>query len=135
MRTTRITITRITIPEEKKPNLNLELQYLCAALGLFNQRDKDRSKFRIFIELLRSAKKNEGRTSDELAAYLHLTRATVIHHLHNLASAGIIDHKNNKYYLRVNSLSELVAKVRRDLNKTFDELAELAERCDKGLGL
>ncbi len=132
---TRITITRISIPEEDKPNLNMELQYLCGSLGLFNQRDKDRSKFRIFIELLKCAKRGVGLSSDDLAMYLGLTRATVIHHLHNLSRSGLIEHKNNKYFLGVDSLEQLVEKIREDVNNTFDGLTLVAKRCDKGLGL
>ena len=50
---------RITIINVRKPALrtiNDELQWLGSSLGLFNLRDKDKSCFRIFIELL----KNQG---------------------------------------------------------------------------
>ena len=54
MRFVRITIIRTGKPE--KDNLNQELQYLGESLGLFSERDKDKSCFRIFIVLVKSLK-------------------------------------------------------------------------------
>jgi len=48
----RFTIIRDrTMPSE---DINAELQWIGHTLGLFNERDKEKSCFRIFIELLRS---------------------------------------------------------------------------------
>ena len=49
---------RITIVKIRKPvttDVNEELQFLGNSLGLFNLRDKDKSCFRVFIELLKAA--------------------------------------------------------------------------------
>jgi len=117
-------------------DVNRELQLLGGALGLFSRRDKDKSKFRLFVFLLKTLRRGtDGLTSDELADQLLLTRATVIHHLHSLAEAGIVEHHNGRYRLTVDSLQELVEKVRSDVNKTLNDLTALAAHCDKGLGL
>ena len=61
---------KITIVSIKKPsqrNINQELQWLGSSLGLFNMRDKDKSCFRVFIELLKSAKSGHPLSSDEIA--------------------------------------------------------------------
>ena len=78
----RITIVQIRKPAEH--NVNQELQWFGTSLGLFNLRDKDKSTFRLFIELLKSAKANHMLTSDELAAKLALSRGTIIHHINKL---------------------------------------------------
>lgn len=136
MRTTRITITRVESPSRKEPDVNTQLQYLGQALGLFGQRDKDSSRFRIFIAILRSTRKHSrGLSSDELAELAGLSRATVIHHLNSLMDAGIIDHSRGRYELRVENLEELVERIRQDVNKTFDELSQLARHCDSEMGL
>ncbi|MFW6449793.1 MAG: hypothetical protein ACOCZ6_01955 [Nanoarchaeota archaeon] len=61
----------ITIIRLKKPRsneINEELQWLGASLGLFNLRDKDKSCFRIFIELIKNARiRDEPLTSDQIA--------------------------------------------------------------------
>ncbi|MBI2652835.1 winged helix-turn-helix transcriptional regulator, partial [Candidatus Woesearchaeota archaeon] len=95
----RITIVNIRKPAEH--NVNQELQWLGSSLGLFNLRDKDKSCFRVFIELLKSAKKNQPSTSDELALRLSLSRGTIIHQINKLMESGLVIHEGNKYILRV----------------------------------
>src|SRR3990167_11073730 len=78
----KITIISLRRPLEK--TINQELQWFGNSLGLFNLRDKDKSCFRVFIELLKAAKANMPLTSDELAYRLNLSRGTVIHHINKL---------------------------------------------------
>src|SRR3989344_9226468 len=127
----RITIINISKPVEK--NVNRELQWLATSLGLFNLRDKDRSLFRIFIELLKSAKANRPLSSDELAYKLHLSRGTVIHHINKLMEAGIAVHYHNRYMLRVSSLKELIDEMEKDLARTCENLKDIAEEIDNKL--
>ena len=98
----RITIMNIRKPVQK--NVNQELQWLGSSLGLFNLRDKDKSCFRVFIELIKNAKKNFPVSSDELAYRLGLSRGTVIHHIHRLLDSGIVVQANKGYILRVSTL-------------------------------
>lgn len=134
MPTTRITITSIKYPMPEV-DINAELQILGGSLGLFNPRDKDCSKFRIFIVLLKAAKVQRSLSTDDLAGELALTRATVIHHLASLNQAGIVDHISGRYVLRVATLEELVEKIRTDVVRTFAELQGMARKCDRDLGL
>ena len=50
MRFTRITIIKERVPD--KPDINDELQWFGGSLGLFSLRDKDKSRFRVFIVLV-----------------------------------------------------------------------------------
>ncbi len=129
----RVTIVKINKP--KQVDVNEGLQWLSNSLGLFGTRDKDKSSFRIFIELLKVAKLGKGLSSDQLAERANLTRGTIVHHLNNLMEQGIIVNKDNKYYLRVNNLEELVKTLRRDIDEVFNELKEMAEELDKELNL
>src|SRR3989344_162695 len=102
-------INRITIINVRKPrykNINEELQWFGNALGLFGMRDKDKSCFRLFIELLKLSRKQQQSSSDELAERLGLTRGTVVHHLNKLMESGIVVHEHNHYMLRVDSLKQ-----------------------------
>ena len=76
---TRITVVSMNKPVKKQ--VNEDLQWLCSSLGLFNIRDKENSLFRIFIELLKAAKKGIPISSDEIAHKLDLSRGTVVFHL------------------------------------------------------
>lgn len=127
----RITIIKISKPVDK--NINRELQWLAISLGLFNLRDKDKSLFRIFIELLKSTKVNKTMSSDELAYKLHLSRGTVIHHINKLMESGIAVHYRKRYMLRVSSLKELIDEVEKDMIRTCEDLKNVAEEIDEKL--
>lgn len=134
----RVFYQRITIVNTRKPtkeNINQQLQWFGSSLGLFNIRDKDKSCFRIFIELLKAAKQRKPLTSDELAANLHLSRGTIIHHLNRLMEAGIVIHEQNRYMLRVDNLKELVKELQKDIKRTCDDLSEIGAEIDKVIGL
>ena len=128
-------ITIITIRKPAQKNINQELQWLGSSLGLFNLRDKDKSCFRVFIELVKTAKTNNPLSSDELAYRLGLSRGTVVHHLHKLLDAGIVVPTERGYILRVNNLQDLVDEVEKDTIRTISELKKIAKEIDEGLGL
>ncbi len=127
----RFTIIKIRRP--LKQNLNQELQWLGTSLGLFNIRDKDRSCFRIFIELLKATKQNKSITSDELAQHLALARGTVMHHIHKLMETGLVIYENKGYMLRVNNLSALIDELEQDMARTCRALRHVAEDIDERL--
>ena len=129
----RITIIKARMP--RRGNINEELQWLGNSLGLFNLRDKDKSCFRIFIQLLKSAKTKNPITSDEIANKTELSRGTVIHHINRLMESGIVVHEKNKYVLRVNNLSELINEVERDILRACDDLKKVAEEIDRRIGM
>ncbi len=129
----RITIIKIGKPAKR--DINCELQWLGHSLGLFNIRDKDKSCFRIFIELLKAAKKKEPLSSDELAEKLGLTRGTIIHHINNLMNAGLVVQEKRKYMLRVEKLSHLIEELYRDLKTACRDIKEVAKDIDEWLGL
>lgn len=129
----RITIVRTQPPQ--RDNVNEELQWFAGSLGLFNLRDKDRSAFRLFIELVKLARKGDVISSDELANRLGLTRGTVVHHLNKLREMGIIEHNNNRYELRVASLVALVDAIEKDFLQTTKQLRRVAHNLDTKLGL
>ena len=129
----KITIINIRKPAAK--NINYELQWLGTSLGLFNLRDKDKSCFRIFIELLKSAKEKRALSSDELAYRLSLSRGTVVHHMNKLMDAGIVVHYQSGYMLRVDNLSSLIDEVEKDLKKTCESLKSVAKEIDGALNL
>jgi predicted transcriptional regulator len=127
---------RITIIKASRPrsnNINDELQWFGSSLGLFSLRDKDKSSFRIFIELLKSAKKDNGITSDELAFRLGLTRGTVVHHLRKLIDSGIVIPERKRYILRVSSLQSLIDELERDMKQACDDLKTVARDIDEKL--
>ncbi|MFT4313429.1 MAG: HTH domain-containing protein [Candidatus Woesearchaeota archaeon] len=131
-------IQRITVVRTRKPefhSINDELQWFAGSLGLFNLRDKDRTCFRVFIELIKKSRTQDLISSDELAERLHLTRGTVVHHLNKLLEFGLIINNRNRYELRVKNLEALVDMIQEDFTKTCDELRKVARNLDTQLSL
>jgi len=125
---------RITIIQLGKParhNLNEELQWFAHSLGLFGERDKDRSCFRLFLELLKSVKENKALSSDELALKTHLSRGTVVHHLNELIKKGIVVTEGKRYALREENLVTLIDDLEKDFEKLFKDLRRSAEVIDR----
>ncbi len=110
--------------------INEELQAFSDAIGLFGERDKEKSCFRIFVTLLR---KDFPLTSDEIAELSNLSRGTVIHHINRLMDAGIVIGIKNKYQLRTNKFSKLVEYLEHDVQTYFRELRKLGEQIDEDL--
>lgn len=129
----RITIINIRKPREQ--NVNQELQWLGSSLGLFNLRDKDKSCFRVFIELLKSSKARQTLTSDDLALRLSLSRGTIIHHINRLMESGLVIHEGNRYILRVENLKSLIEEVEKDIKRACEDLKGVAKEIDERLGL
>ncbi len=129
----KITIIRLRKPQ--RTNLNEELQWFGSSLGLFNMRDKDKSCYRIFLELLKAAKARVPLSSDEIAIRSGLTRGTVVHHLNKLIESGIAVHHRNRYILRVDNLKELVNELERDMQRACQDLQKVAEEIDRNIGL
>ena len=126
-------ITIIKVRRGDGDNVNNELQWVGNSLGLFNLRDRDSSCFRIFISLVKTARRNEHLSSDLIADRLNLTRGTVVHHLNKLMESGIVIRERNIYHLRGDSVQDVIAHVERTMNKALEDLKQTAEEIDKSM--
>lgn len=130
--------TKITVIVSSKPaqaDVNHELQWLAGSLGLFGLRDKEKSCFRIFIVLVNALQKEERLSSDELAERTKLTRGTVVHHLNHLMDSGIVRMEKNKYFLRMDSLEQMVDYLKHDADLAWARIKDVAKNVDQKLGL
>ncbi len=125
----------VRIRKNFENNANDELRWFGRSLGLFNLRDKNSSCFRIFITLLKKAKRNETLSSDAIAEQLHLTRGTVVHHLHTLMNTGLIVHQPDGYILREQNLERMIDGLKHDLEATLADLRIVAKELDEQLSL
>lgn len=127
-------VTILKVRRTPTENVNQELQWLGNSLGLFNQRDKDSSCFRVFIILVKKARRNEPLSSDDIAEQLHLSRGTVVHHLTKLMGAGIVIREKEGYLVRETLLQEVVRDIQKDVEGIFRELQDVAKEIDERLG-
>ena len=131
MRFDRVTIVNIRLP--RRADINTELQWFGGALGLFGDRDKDSSCFRIFVALVRATRNNQGLSSDDIAQQTTLTRGTVVHHLNKLQDAGLVTHNELRYHLVGNSLQSALKNVHEEINDAFTVLDAVAKDIDEKL--
>mgnify|MGYP001615950466 CR=1 FL=1 len=129
----KLTIIKIRKPAEK--DVNKDLQWFSQSLGLFGDRDKEKSCFRVFLELVKATRRRKALSSDEIALRANLSRATVIHHLHKLQELGLVIQYKNKYILRLDNLEGLILELKKDLMRTFEDLQDIAKELDEELGL
>jgi len=127
-------VMMIKVRRVKTENINQELQWVGNSLGLFGLRDKDSSCFRVFITLVKKARRNEALTSDNIAEHLKLSRGTVVHHLTKLMETGIVVHEKEGYILREATLQSLVKDIRRDVEVMLEELDLVAKEIDERMG-
>jgi predicted transcriptional regulator len=125
-------ITLIKIRKNPHKDTNQDLQIFSRALGMFGERDKEKSCYRVFIELVKSKKPIK---SDTIAINANLSRATVIHHLNSLIESGIVKPEKNGYVLRVDKLKGLIHLLKRDVDEMFIELENIAKELDEELEL
>ena len=114
-------------PLREQP-LNEEIQWFSSCLGMFNKRDKEKSCFRIFIHLL---KEGGSLSSEQLAQRSNLSRATVIHHISRLMDSGLVTKKQSGYFLRFDSLEDLIKDIEKEVASTFKRLREISKRIDE----
>jgi len=126
-------ITIVSVRRPTRPSLNDELQWLGSSLGLFGERDKDKSCFRLFIELVKSSKLGVPMSSEDLARTLGLTRGTAVHHLNRLMESGLVVHDGRRYWLRQSDLHLLIGELRRDVERQLDDLSRAAREIDEWL--
>lgn len=119
----------------QKITVNDELRWFGESLGLFSERDRDKSCYRLFLELIKAAKTQKLTSSDELAELLGLSRGTVVHHLIKLRRAGLVLIEGKRYVLRADNLEVLVDDIRRDVERTCEEMKHAAKEIDEMLGL
>jgi len=131
-------LMKMMIIKLKKPNekdVNIDLQWFSKSLGLFGERDKEKSCFRVFLELIKAVKRRKSLSSDEIALRSNLSRATVIHHLNRLQEAGLVVPSSGKYVLRVENLEGLVEEIKKDALRMLGDINDIARDIDEELGL
>ncbi len=127
----KITISIEPIPES---NTNEQLHWISQALGLFNERDKEKSCHRIFVELIKAKKDNKQVNSQDLADRSHLSRATVLHHLDKLIESNIVMERNHEFELIDSNLNSIISRMKKEMNDFMEEMEKISRKLDEELG-
>ena len=116
---------QITAQEEVEE----ELARLFRTMHLMSERDIDATMTRVFRAMMRMGREPVGST--ELSRQAGLNRITVIHHLKRLENAGVVEKRETKYVMRVQSIEEMMDEMRSDMEKQFEEMERMARELDR----
>ncbi|HOI19219.1 MAG TPA: ArsR family transcriptional regulator [Candidatus Woesearchaeota archaeon] len=114
-------------------NVNELIQWFGKSIGLFGPRDREKSCFRLFVELFKAGANDSSLTSDELASLLSLSRGTVIHHLDRLIEIGLVSSRKNKYFIKEKTFEELIKTLEEDINTMLENLKVASKKLDDDL--
>ena len=127
-------LTLHNIPRPPRNNLNEEIYWLCDTLGLSAGRDLDNLSTQIVLAVLERSVES-GISSDELSCLLAVTSGRVNHHIRNLSRSGIIYRERRLVHLRRRNLRDSIRELRRDADRIFDELEQVAGEIDSLVGI
>ncbi len=129
---------RIIIREIEKPRngrVREDVKWICESLGFVSGRDVDDNSFRIMFKLLEELKKEDIVPTESIARGLKMESPAVNHHLRNLMDTGVIVREKRKVTLRGGSLTAAIEEMKRDSDKMFERILEIAKKIDEDLGL
>lgn len=128
----KIIIQEIGKPREK--DVDKQIKWIVGSLGLERGRDVEEMSFKIISELLDKFSKEDIVSTEEIANSLGVECARVNHHLRNLLNSGILVREKRKVVLRGGSLSSAIEEMRKDSERMFQEIEEIARSIDEKFG-
>lgn len=129
----QITLKNLDKPKEK--DIKEDLYWFCDSLGFSSGRDIEHMSQRIVYDLLERVKEYDRIPSDIIARDLFISSARVNHHIRNLIDSGFLYRENKMIVLRGGSLKSAVREMRRDAERIFDDLENIADDIDKAFGI
>ncbi|WMW22464.1 winged helix-turn-helix transcriptional regulator [Methanolobus mangrovi] len=130
----QIILINLEKPREKK--LEEDIRWFCNSFGLSSGRDTENIATQVVHDLLQQLSEREGKiSSDTIAENLDVNLSRVNHHIRNLISSGLIYRQKRALYIRGGSLKAAVQEMRKDSERIFQELEEIAEEIDEQMGL
>jgi len=67
----------------------------------------------------------------DLSRISGINRITIIHHLGRLEDAGLVRRSEGKYILKIQSAEDMLMEFRKEMEKHFSEMDEMAREIDE----
>ena len=119
----------------KKGNVYEDIEWLGNSLGFVNGRDTEKMANQILLSVLDEFAKEGSVSSEQIARELNVALQRVNYHIRSLIDSGFLYRDRKLIFLRQGSVKSAVEEMRRDANRTFDNLSMIAEEIDQTLGL
>lgn len=121
------------IGRPKKDDIDTYIDWFCESFGFCNGRDTDNTTSRIVKEIIEEVKRSNGISTDEIARSLDIRPGRVNHHVRGLIESGFLYRDKKRIFIRGGSLKRAVIEMQKDAERTFQDLAEMAEKMDEEL--
>jgi len=128
----QITLRNIEKPAQKNPRV--DVAWICDSFGFSTGRDIEDISTRTVFSILNRYREMRGTPSEILARDIGISPARVNYHVRTLMDAGLLYRERKLIHLRAGSMKSAVAEMRKDANRIFDELSEVAEEIDTAMG-
>jgi predicted transcriptional regulator len=131
-------VREIILRNIEKPlirSLDEDLLWFCDSFGFSSGRDVEKTAMKIIFSLVDKLSNKEITSSEDLAGDLNITISRVNHHIRNLNDSGLLYRKKRLLYLRGGSLKAAVREMRKDSERIFDELEDIAQEIDSIKGI
>ena len=115
---------------KKGANPDEELVELCRKMRLMSERDTDATLPQVLkVMMVHSHGQPVG--GSELSELSGINRITIIHHMKRLEGAGFVRREEGKYVLRVRSAEDMILEFRKEMERNFAEMDEMAREFDE----
>ena len=128
---------QIIIKELRRPskvNLGEDMLWLSDSFGFSAGRDVENSAEQILRAVLQQAVATGSSSTEEISDELDFSIQKVNYHLRTLIDGGILYREKRRIYVRQGSVKAAVEEIRKDANRIFDQISEIAEEIDASLG-
>jgi len=118
------------VAARKEANPNEELVELCRKMRLMSERDTDATLPQV-LRVMMVHSRGQPVGGSELSELSGINRITIIHHMKRLEGAGFVKREEGKYILRVRSAEDMILEFRKEMERNFAEMDEMAREFDE----
>ncbi|MCX8175262.1 MAG: helix-turn-helix domain-containing protein [Candidatus Micrarchaeota archaeon] len=110
-------------------DIDAELAQLCRMMRIMSERDIDGTLPQVLkVMMVKGRSKPVG--GSELSELSGINRITIIHHLKRLEGAGLVRRQEGKYILTVHSAEDMLMEFRKEMERHFEQMDEIAREID-----
>lgn len=118
-----------------KINIQKDIDWLGNSFGFTAGRDTEKISAKILQKVLNKVAQKGSTSTENIADSLDLSIQRVNYHLRTLVESGFLFREKRLIFLRQGSVKSAVEEMRKDANRMFDNLSQIAEEIDTSLGL
>lgn len=122
--------TELLQQKKASQDIDIELASLCKMMRIMSDRDTDGTLPQVLkIMMVEGRGKPVG--GSDLSRISGINRITIIHHLGRLEDAGLVRRAEGKYILKIQSAEDMLMEFRKEMEKHFSEMDEMARLIDE----